>query len=198
MTRSNYPALATRQISKAGCFVSRSPSPASVRVDSPALKVMTDLSRIPPATIVANASIHDANHTMMCRGVRLLFVTDDSRRITGIITATDILGERPMQTAQQRGLRIEELRVADIMTPAAHLDAIDLSMVTRAEVGHVVATLKACARQHAIVVDRNAEGEEIVVGVFSSTQIARQLGVTLHGGEKARTFAELEAAIAGS
>ncbi len=198
MTRSNYPALATGVMSAAGCYVSRSPSPAQVRIDSPALQVMTDLSRIPPATIGADATIDEANHAMIYRGVRLLFVVDEARRIAGIVTATDILGERPLLAAHRRSLGRHELRVGDIMTPAAELDAIELSMVTRAEVGHVVATLKACGRQHAIVVDRDAEGRQIVCGVFSASQIARQLGVPLHAGDKARTFAEIEAAVAAT
>ena len=115
----------------------------------------------------------------------------------GIITASDLLGERPVQVAQRRGIRREELQVADVMTPAGLLDAIELSAVTRAEVGHVVATLRRNGRQHAVVVDHDADGRQRVCGVFSASQIARQLGIVLHGHEVARTFAEIEAAIAG-
>lgn len=195
MTRSSYPALATGRVAQEGCFVSTGLSPAHVRLDSPALQVMTDLTRTPTASIDSNALISEANQSMLYRGVRMLFVTDDTRQLRGVITATDILGERPMQKAQQYGLKREELRVAQIMTPVDALETIQLSMVTRAEVGHVIATLQACGRQHAFVVDRNAAGKQIVCGVFSATQIARQLGVTIHTGDTARTFAEIEAVI---
>lgn len=196
MTPANYPALATSPVAPEGCFVSTSLTPAYVRLDSPALQVMTDLSRQPAASIDAGALVAEAKQSMIYRGVRMLFVIDDNRQLQGIITANDILGERPIQATQNRGLAREELRVAHIMTPVAQLDTIALSMVTRAEVGHVVATLKACSRQHAFVVDRNAAGRQIICGVFSATQIARQLGVDIHTAETARTFAEIEAIIA--
>lgn len=196
MTRANYPALATGAVSAAGCFVSASLTPPPVRLDSPALQVMTDLGRTPAAAIEAGALVADANQAMIHRGVRMLFVVDESRRLQGVVTASDVLGERPLLAAQNHGLARGELRVAQIMTPVARLDTIELAMVTRAEVGHVVATLKACGRQHAFVVDRDAHGRQVVCGVFSATQIARQLGMPLPEGETARTFAEIEAAIA--
>jgi hypothetical protein len=82
------------------------------------------------------------------------------------------------------------------MTPTERLETFQLAMVMRVEVGHVVATLKACGRQHAFVVDRNAAGRQIICGVFSATQIARQLGISFQTGDTARIFAEIEAIIA--
>ena len=198
MTRTTYPALPTGRIAPEGCFLSTSHSPTPVRIDSPALQVMTDLTRQPAASISRSALVSEANLAMIHRGVRMLFVTGEDRQLEGIVTATDVLGERSMQAMQHRGLRREELRVEHIMTEVAALETIELAMVTRAEVGHVIATLKACSRQHAFVVDRNAAGRQIICGVFSATQIARQLGATIHTGEVARTFAEIEAVIAGS
>jgi CBS domain-containing protein len=65
--------------------------------------------------------------------------------------------------------------------------------VETARVGHVLETLRRAGRQHALVVD----GERRVRGIFSISQIARQLGVALPaGGEVARTFSEIEAALA--
>ena len=69
--------------------------------------------------------------------------------------------------------------------------------VRRAHVGHIVATLKDATRQHAIVVDTDSAGQQRVRGVFSVTQIARQLGVSLQTSEIARTFSEIEAHLAG-
>jgi hypothetical protein len=36
-----------------------------------------------------------------------------------------------------------------------------------------------------------------LLGIFSASQIARQLGLQIHTHEMARTFAEIEAVIAG-
>jgi len=196
MPRISYPALATAKVASEGCFVSTSMTPPRVRSDSPALQVMTDLTRTPAASIAADALMSEAKQAMIYRGVRMLFVAGDDRRLEGIVTANDLLGERPMQATQAFGLRREELHVSHIMTPVSDLDTIDLGTVTRAEVGHVIATLKACGRQHAFVVDRNVAGRQVICGVFSASQIARQLGVDLHTGDTARTFAEIEAIIA--
>jgi CBS-domain-containing membrane protein len=166
---------------------------ARVTPDSPALQVMTDLARTSPATIRPQAPLSGANQFMITRGVRLLLVVDEHDAILGVITATDLLGERPMQVATGRGLRRDELSVADVMTPAAQVEVLALADVERSRVGHVLETLRRLGRQHALVVD----AERMVRGIFSISQIARQLGIALPpGGEVARTFSEIEAALA--
>ena len=79
---------------------------AKVSIESPALDVMTDLARVTPATIRPQAPLAGANQFMITRGVRLLLVVDDHENVLGLITATDILGERPMLAATERGLRV--------------------------------------------------------------------------------------------
>jgi CBS domain-containing protein len=163
-----------------------------VSAESPALDAMTDLSRVAPATIRSQAPLVGANQFMITRGVRLLLVVDDAERLLGMITATDLLGERPMLVATERGLRRDELTVADIMTPAARMEVIAFADVERARVGHVLETLRRTGRQHALVLDANRK----VRGIFSISQIARQLGLAIPaGGEVAQTFSEIEAAI---
>jgi CBS domain-containing protein len=164
-----------------------------VSVDSPAIEVMTDLARVSPATIRPEAPLVGANQFMITRAVRLLLVVDERDLILGVMTATDLLGERPLQVAVRRGLRRDELTVADVMTPAAQVEAIALADVERSRVGHVLETLRRLGRQHALVVDAS----RTVCGIFSLSQIARQLGLTLpSAGEVARTFSEIEAALA--
>jgi len=92
------------------------------------------------------------------------------------------------------------------MTPADHVEVIALEDVESARVGHVVETLRRAGRLHALVVDHDLIPADrplapplkrtMVRGVFSISQIARQLGVALPaGGEIALTFSEIEAAI---
>ena len=57
--------------------------PQRVRIDSPALAVMTDLRQIPAATIDLEAPLDAANRFMIRRGVRLLLVTT-----VALLTAT--------------------------------------------------------------------------------------------------------------
>jgi hypothetical protein len=133
-------------------------------------------------------------------------VADDQENVLGLLTATDILGERPLRVATERGLRSEDLQVADVMTPAAQVEAIDFADLQGAHVGHVLETLRRSGRQHALAVDYDAlpparplaaPGRRAMVrGIFSASQIARQLGVAVPpGAEVARTFSEIESAI---
>jgi CBS domain containing-hemolysin-like protein len=170
--------------------------PDRVTLDEPALQVMTDLRSATAVIILSGDSLDEAHRRMIQRGVRLLLVVDQNRHVVGLITATDILGEKPMQVIAQRGIRREELLVRDIMTPHGELEVLDLNDVRVAKVGHIVATLRACGRQHAIVVERDSGGRQTVRGVFSATQIARQLGVAIPTSEVARTFSEIEAQLA--
>ena len=172
----------------------------SVRVHahSPATDVMTDLRQVAAVTTRSDATIDAARQAMIVHGVRALFVVDEERTMLGILTATDLLGERPVQIAHQRGLRHDEVPVRLVMTPDERLEAMDLEEVVRARVGDIVASLRLSGRQHALVTESAADagGTRIVRGIFSLTQIARQLGLPPQNEhDVARTFAEIEAAI---
>ena len=190
----NYLSLPSHSLGGKAGF--RRPSQPKVGLESPALTVMTDLTRVSPATIGPDVSIEDANRFMMRRGVRLLLVADEREDVLGVISATDILGERSMRVAAGRGLKRGELTVADVMTPAERVEVIALADVEGARVGHVVATLAHAGRQHALVVDSDAaSGRVMVRGILSLSQVARQLGEPLQLSEVARTFAEIEAVL---
>lgn len=167
--------------------------PEQVTLDDLAVSVMTDLNRVTAIIILPGDSVDEAHRRMIQRGVRLLLTVDQDRKVLGIVTATDILGEKPVQIAFQRGLKRGEILVRDIMTPQERLEVFDMQDVRVAKVGHVVATLKKAGRQHAVVVERDARGRQTVRGLFSATQIARQLGVAIQTSEVARTFSEIEA-----
>jgi len=170
--------------------------PERVTLEDPAPQVMTDLKAITAVIVLSGDALDEAHRRMIQRGVRLLLVVDQDRRVVGVITATDILGEKPMRVTAQRGIRREELVVRDVMSPQETLEVLDLASVRTAKVGHVVATLKRSGRQHALVVERDTDGRQSVRGLFSATQIARQLGVAIATSEVARTFSEIEAQLA--
>lgn len=190
--------LPKTSIADSGCHLLDAFNPPPVNIDSPAMQVMTDLSLLPVATINASATLDDANRSMIARGVRLLLVVDDSRqKVAGLMTSVDILGEKPVLAAQRLQVTRHELHVADVMVPVEKMDAMNIEDVKKARVGHIVASLKADGRAHAIVVGQDAHGKQALMGIFSASQIARQLGVQIHTHEMARTFAEIEAVIAG-
>ncbi len=190
MTR-EYSALPLVHLA-AGSRVCEPPMPR-VTLDDPAISVMTDLLQVPAATTTAEEPIDAAHRAMMRRGVRLLFVVDANGAVQGVITATDLLGEKPVRFMQERGIAHAEVRVGDIMTPAHFLEALAFRDVAGMRVGHVVATIRAVRRQHVMVSD---ESGHRIRGLFSVTRIARQLGVDLSTTEVTSTFADIEAALA--
>jgi hypothetical protein len=193
--RANYRPLTAARAPQ-GTGLHQPGSYGSVTIDSPALSVMTDLRHFSAATITPEKTLAEATRSMIARGVRLLFVVEGNGELLGLITARDTQGERPIQLLHDRGEKFGDLHVADLMIPRTEIDLIDLADVLRAEVGHVVATLKAWGRQHALVADRDpSTGAVRVRGIFSATQIGRQLGVAVQPFEVARTFAEIERAL---
>jgi hypothetical protein len=202
-----YQALPIRELGDGASFRRPTqPQAARVTLESAALEVMTDLTRSSPASIRPQAPVEGANQYMIARGVRLLLVVDEREVVQGVISASDILGEKPMRVATDRRLKRSELTVADIMTPAGEVEALALTDVQGARVGHVLETLRRAGRQHLLVVDYEVQPPKRVIepalrrtmvrGIFSLSQVARQLGLALpSGGEVARTFSEIELAL---
>ena len=177
---------------EAGARVAEPMTPGRVTLDDPAFSVMTDLREVSAATTRPEERIGEAHAQMIRRGVRLLFVLEPGGSVAGVLTATDLLGEKPVRFMQSRGVSHAEILVEDIMTPAAMLEALSLIEVAQMRVGHIVATLKAVGRKHLMVAE---DGGRRIRGLFSASQVARQLGMELQTFEVAQTFAEIEAAL---
>jgi CBS domain-containing protein len=196
MLRSFLPLDLKRLQSGAGYCQPTQPLPDRVTLEDPAMSVMTDLTRVSAVVSLPGDTVNEAHRRMIQRGVRLLLVVDAHRKVVGIVTATDVLGEKPVQVATARGISREQVLVSDVMVTQVNLEVLDLADVRAAKVGHVVATLRKAGRQHAMVVEHDGQGWQSVRGLFSATQIARQLGVTIQISEIARTFSEIEATLA--
>ena len=97
----------------AGYFEPNQELPAQVKARSPAILVMTDLRQQVAFTVEPNVSIAWALDRMKTLGVRLLFVTNSDKEVLGLITSTDIQGEKPLQLHKALNLRHEEIMVRD-------------------------------------------------------------------------------------
>ena len=168
-----------------------------IAADSPAIEAMTDFLRVQVVTITAGASLKEANAMMVSRRVRLLMVAGGDDQVEGLVTARDILGEKPMQVVQARGGQRDDLTVKDIMVPVGSIDTLYLNEVMNARVIDILNALKSQGRQHIMVEDvDHLTGLPRVRGIFSATQIGRLLGVPVLGFDLPQTFAEIEAALA--
>jgi hypothetical protein len=175
----------------------------AVTLDSPALAVMTDLTKVKAAATSPTTTLRQAEQLMIYLGVRMLFVVSEMPSLEGLITTTDLHGDRAMRITQQRNVHYDELSVADVMVGRAALDAIDLEQMKAATVRNVVATLKKFGRNHLIVVEGGST-EPLprvrlvtppparVRGVISRAQVEAQLGKRIEMVEVARSFADIE------
>jgi len=164
----------------------------SVGLAEPAMKVVTDLSKVAAMTINPCASMDNASERMIASNVRLLFVTDQYYKVMGLVTSRDLMGDRAIKYMQEHGGKREDIMVRDIMTPRHHIDALDIEDVRNARVGDIVETLRRMGRQHALVVSRDDNGSRIA-GVISTTQVSKQTGIEISVAGVASTLADLAA-----
>jgi CBS-domain-containing membrane protein len=191
-------ALPTFRFPENTCIPQAQPqSMGPVTLTSPGLQVMTDLALVKASTIDPQTSLARAEQVMIHQGVRLLFVVSSFPCVEGLVTAADLIGDKPMRVVHQRGVHHQELSVADVMSELSALDALDFSVLKSANVAQVIATLNKFGRQHLLVVESaTSQSPARIRGVISQTQLERQLGRSIAAAEIATTFAEIGKALA--
>ena len=181
---------------EAGVAIAAHAGAARVTVDSPALDAVTDLTLVKAVFTPATTSLRQAEAQMIAQGVRMLFVAADMHSLDGLVTSTDLHGDRQVRLVQEHHLRYDDLTVADVMTGLATLDAVDFDSLRTATVGHLIATLRRFGRNHLLAVETpTAEAPSRVRAVISRTQIERQLGAPVDITPIARSFSEIERAL---
>lgn len=168
--------------------------PELVRLDSPAVDVMTDFRSVQPVTVSPDVPIDDALEKMKAAHVRLLLVINDDEEIIGTITAKIIQGSTPIKMVQEKRIPRSDITVETIMTPQPEVTVLNMVNVRNAQVGHIVKTLQQLDRKHILVVEIDSTTKtQRVRGLFSSSQISRQLGVPVTGETPAaQTLAEIQ------
>lgn len=170
-------------------------SPNLVTVAASALEVMTDLRFTPAVTVAKTLDIESASQRMIARGVRTLLVIDEQETVIGIITARDLMGAA-VEALTESGRSESAIQVSEVMTPGDVIEVIPLDEVLHAHVGNVIETLKSSGRQHALVAEEDSvTGRISIRGIFSASQIARQLGIPLNTQELDRTFEQIDQVI---
>lgn len=178
-------------------YLLSSGKPVMLQLDDPAIKAMTDLQQVKAITVSPDSSIEFAMELMEHAGIRMLVVIDQSGMLAGLITARDIMGEKPLSIMTRDRVKRGEILVRQVMTPRDQLNPFNFRDVERASVRDVIVQLRNAVRQHAIVLEAQDNGKNYFVrGIFSITQIGRQLGMDIPGDGYVQSFAEFEKLIA--
>jgi CBS-domain-containing membrane protein len=170
-------ALTTFRFDPQTCIPQAQPKfKGAVTQDSSALDVMTDLAVIKAETIAPEITLPEAEKVMINRGVRALFVTSHFPCIDGLVTAADILGEKPLKLVTDQNIKFQNLTVLDVMTDLSHLDVVDYDEVKNVTVASLVATFAKLKCTHILVVQAaKIQGPARIRGVISQSQLERQL-----------------------
>jgi CBS-domain-containing membrane protein len=148
--------------------------PEVMHLDDSALAVMIDFKQTPAKTITADTSIDDALHRMKMQGAHLLFVVNQDGQPLGLITSEDLLGEQPIKIQQERRIPRSKLLATFLMTPIEKIPGLPVDVVSHFKVGNIINTLKTCDSHYALVL-KEKNGEKMIVGLFTASQISQQL-----------------------
>lgn len=170
--------------------------PEVIHLNDPALHVMLDFRYHQPVTVSPNMSIDEALQELKSHNIPVLLVIDsDDENVVGIITAEDILGEKPVKLIQEGRMRRADIPISMVMTPQNEIAAFDVEHLRHAKVGNIIQTLH-LLKQHTLLVikyDEHHPDQQMVRGLFSSSMISKQLGEDITSDlSEAQSIAELQ------
>lgn len=157
------------------------PDTGTWRVDlkDPARSVMTDFHERGMVTVEPTAQVDVALEVMKHAGVRSVFVVEKERgRVVGLLTAYDVMGEKPVRYLQAMGgtyrsMARHEVLAKDIMEPVEEWLVARLEDVDDAAVESILDSLERTRRTHIAVVEGPVGGERRLRGIFSAAKILR-------------------------
>lgn len=167
--------------------------PELVHLDDPAQDAMVDFKHVRAMTIDADAPLRHARFEMQACGVHMLLVTNHQKQITGIISSEAILGEKPIKISQEKFITRDEIKVRMIMQNLDTILAIPYDEINLAKIGNIVQTMKDHRKHHILVVESSESVSPFVRGLFSLSNISRQLHTNLIDAElMATSLADLQ------
>lgn len=144
-------------------------------LNSSALDLLTDFTRVNPLVIDSDTSADDAEKLMLKTHVKLKMVINSNNDFIGLISYEDISAQKIMRLVS-KGRRREDIKVADLMIDRSTIQALNYSDISSATVGDVVDSLKRNGVQHCLVVDADSHH---IRGLISASDIARKLHLAI-------------------
>jgi CBS domain-containing protein len=135
-----------------------------LKAGDPALQAMTDFVTEPPLTVREDCTLDDALDQMFRLGVRAFLVVRELT-VVGLITAEDAQAEIDGDTRW----------VAERMTPAADMPAIDWRTVQESRVRDLLEIFDGAGVAHLVVLESDVADRARVRGLFHRNRLERRL-----------------------
>lgn len=170
------------------------PQTEGLTLDSAASSLMVNFTQTPATTANDSISVNDALELMLANRKRALMIVGHNGEFSGVVTAMDLMGRKPMLYASEAGISRVDVLVKNIMLPKHKLKALSLKDIEKSCLGDVMQTFITLNEQHILVVEGEAEDMN-VCGLFSASDFKRALGITIDTPLVAHTFSDLERVI---
>ncbi len=189
----SYTSLPTMPLADEISFSHPPSLPEIAHLEDSADSVMTDFTNCRPVTIQPAAPLNEAALEMKACNVHMLLVTNKQKKIIGMITTEDLLGEKPLTIAMSRQIKRSEVLVRMIMVKSEHIVTFNYNDLRHAKVGNIVETLHEFKQHYALVVESGDDNKQRVRGIFSLWDLSRRVGKDLtYDVSEAHSLAELQ------
>ncbi len=144
--------------------------------EDPALSVMTDFRERSSVTVPESIAIDSALEHMKHTGVRCAFAVDESQRlVVGLITAYDIMGEKPLRHMRLTSTVRAHVLVKDLMVRVQDWKVAQVRQIERHKVADVAQLFDETLLTHIVVVESDEGGVERLRGILSAAKVRRLL-----------------------
>lgn len=151
--------------------------PWYVHATDPALSVMIDFRSRSSVTVSETAPLDEALGHMKHTGVRCAFVVDEKKSaVVGMLTAYDILGEKPQRHMHFTGIGRDDVLVRDIMQKISDSRVAAIKDIEQSTVGDVLEVFMKTGVTHLPVMETTQSNEQRLRGLLSFAKVKRLLG----------------------
>ncbi|WP_106477010.1 CBS domain-containing protein [Phytohalomonas tamaricis] len=171
---------------------------ASLDMDSPAITLLADFTKLRPQTIPNNAPASQALAVMKNSQVHMLLVINDQGHFTGIVSARLLFGGRAITVAMQHyNVDRDDVTVNMIQVKRDDLHALAYDRLQRATLGDLVQTLRSSGDRHILITEGQPGEESRIRGVISAADVSRALGIDLDHPPEAHSFSAIRSVVLG-
>jgi CBS-domain-containing membrane protein len=177
-----YQPLEIKNISSEHIHLKTHHLPEIIHFDDPAFIAMVDFRNQAPHTLPETTELEAAQHEMEFHGTHFMLVTNSADKLIGVVTASDLLGEKPIQVASHTRIAHDKIQLSHLMTSIEKIPALDVEAVSYAKVANIIKTLHSINSPYALVIRQLDDGTQRLRGYFSTSQMSKQLHQNVRKG----------------